>query len=130
MAHWSERYIGEPYIPEDADCARLVARVRAEVFKLPVPDAVDVKRAASRLGRVAQMRDAVSAFGEPTEEPREGDAVLMVCRGRDSHIGSYCVVDGQPSVLHAMENAGMVVLHRLRELERIGLRVEGFYRWK
>lgn len=129
-AHWSARYIGEPYLPEEADCARLVARVRVEVFGLPVPDAVDVKRAASRLKRAAQLKDAVEAFGELTDSPAEGDAVLMYCLGRPSHIGVFCLVNGERCVLHAMENAGHVVLHRLRDLHRVMLTVEGFYRWK
>lgn len=130
MAHWSEVYIGEPYVPGEADCAALYARVSREVFRRSVPDAVEVERAASRLGRAAQMGDGVEAWGNPVERPVEGDAVLMVCAGRPSHIGVYCLVDGEPCVLHAMENAGQTVLHTLRSLGRYALRVEGFYRWK
>lgn len=130
MRHWSERYIGEPYIKGEADCAALLCRVRQEVFALSVPDAAQIERAASALGRQAQMADGVAAFGEATSHPQEGDAVLMLCRGRPSHIGVYCEVDGERCVLHAMQNVGMVVLHRLRELHRSFLIVEGFYRWK
>lgn len=130
MAHWCESYIGQPYIHGEADCARLVCQVRREVFGQPVPDGAEVERAASRLGRTLQMRDGVSVFGQRVSSPSEGDAVLMICRGRPSHIGVFCVVDGEDCVLHAMENAGMVVLHRLRELGRVLLAVEGFYRWK
>lgn len=128
--HWSEAYIGNPYIPGEADCGRLVCRVRREVFRLPVPDEAEFERAASRLGRVGQMADAVAVFGQPVAVPSDGDAVLMICRGRPSHIGVYCVVDGEPSVLHAMENAGCVVRHALRNLGLVQLAVEGFYAWK
>lgn len=128
--HWSEKYIGQPYIPNEADCARLLCRVRREVFVKPVPQEAELERAASRLGRAAQMRDAVDVLGIRTESPSEGDAVLMICRSRPSHIGAYCVVNGEPSVLHAMENAKQVVLHRLRDLHRVNLSVEGFYAWK
>jgi hypothetical protein len=130
MAHWSEPYIGEPYVPGEADCARLLCRVRQEVFHRPVPAAVDVERAVSRLGRAAQMVDGVEAFGVAVSDPKEGDAVLMLCCGRPSHIGVFCVVDGERCVLHAMENVGMVVLHRLRDLHKCMLAVEGFYQWK
>ena len=130
MAHWSEKYIGQPYATNNADCARLLAKVRKEEFGLPVPDDIEVERVASRLGRVGQMVDLVSAYGEKTYNPKEGDAVLMLCRGRPSHIGAYCIVDGEPSVLHSMENAGMVVLHKIRELNRVFLSVEGYYTWK
>jgi hypothetical protein len=130
MPHWSEKYIGQPYAVNSADCARLLSKVRAEQFNLPVPQDIEIDRAASRLGRVGQMQDLVNEFGEKTDNPKEGDAVLMYCRGRPSHIGAYCIVNGEPSVLHAMENAGMVVLHRIRELNRVFLTVEGYYSWK
>lgn len=130
MAHWSEAYIGEPYIKGEADCARLLCRVRREVFSLPVPSGAEIDRAASRLGRAAQMEDGVEAFGERVSDPKEGDAVLMICRGRPSHIGVFCIVDGERCVLHAVENIGMVVLHRLRDLHKTMLAVEGFYAWK
>ena len=128
--HWSQKYIGQPYVAGEADCARLVCQVRREVFGQPVPDEAEIERKASRLARVVQLTDGVDAFGQHTELPQEGDAVLMVCRTRPSHIGVYCVVDGEPAVLHAMENAGMVVLHKLRDLSRVFLEVEGFYKWK
>lgn len=128
--HWSERYIGQEYSSGSADCARLLARVRREVFSLPVPSDIEVERAASRLGRAGQMSDLVEAYGQPTETPRDGDAVLMICRGRPSHIGAYALIDGEPCVLHAMENAGHVVLHKIRDLHRVFLTVEGYYTWK
>lgn len=130
MAHWSENYIGRAYVRGEADCARLVCAVRREVFGLPVPEEAEPERAASLLARYHQMREGIADYGARTDTPQEGDAVLMLCRGRASHIGVYCVVDGEPSVLHAMENAGMAVRHRLRDLPRILLAVEGFYRWK
>lgn len=128
--HWSENYIGDPYVLGDADCARLVASVRKEIYKLPVPSDVEVDRAASRLGRVGQMGDLIEMYGQRTDNPEEGDVVLMICRARPSHVGVYCIVDNEPCVLHAMENAGMVVRHRLRDLPKVLLTVEGFYKWK
>lgn len=130
MSHWSEKYIGHQYMVNTSDCARLLSRVRSEQFGLPVPTDIEVERAASRLGRIGQMQDLVNEYGVRTASPKEGDAVLMLSRGRPSHIGVYCIVDGQPSVLHAMENAGMVVLHKIRELNRVFLSVEGYYAWK
>lgn len=127
--HWTEQFIGQEYEAGTADCARLLAQVRRDVFKLPVPTDIDVERAASRLGRSAQMSDLVEAYGHKTDTPKDGDAVLMICRGRPSHIGAYALVSGEPCVLHAMENAGHVVLHRIRDLHRVMLSVEGYYAW-
>lgn len=130
MTHWVEQYIGRPYILGEADCARLLSDVRREVFNLPVPSEVEVDRVASRLGRVGQMTDLVAEYGKWTNKPAEGDAVLMICMGRPSHIGVYCYVDGRHCVLHSMENAKMVVLHKISDLNKYLLSVEGYYKWK
>ena len=129
MAHWTDNYIGRPYALDTADCARLYYDVSREVFGRGVPAVGDIERAASRLGRTAQMADAVALYGDPVDSPQDGDAVLMWCLGRPSHIGVYCLL-GEPHVLHAMENAGHVCLHAIRNLTRLNLRVEGYYRWK
>lgn len=128
--HWSEKYIGLPYELGVLDCALLATTVRRNEFGMEAPSDIDVERSKSRLGRVAQMGDAVSEYGEKTDNPVEGDAVLMICRGRPSHVGIYCLIDGIPYVLHAMENAKMVVLHKISQLNRVFLSVEGFYKWK
>ena len=129
MAHWSDNYIGQEYRLGDADCAALFARVSWEVFGHTPPTEADIERAQSAFGRALQVADGVDSLGKPADSPKEGDAVLMMCRGRPSHIGVFCVVDGEKCVLHAMQNAGMVVRHRLRELHRVNLQVEGFYTW-
>lgn len=130
MSHWSEKYIGRPYVLGEADCARLLSDVRREVFCLPVPSEVEVDRAESRLGRAGQMTDLVAEYGQRTDAPKEGDAVLMICAGRPSHIGVYCRIGFTEYVLHAMENAGMVVLHKITDLNKHLLKVEGYYKWK
>jgi len=128
--NWSTRYLGTPYQLGDADCAALVCKVRAEVFAGHVPTETDVERLQSALGRSGQIQDGVSAFGIKTEQPTEGDVVLMMCRARPSHVGVYCEIDNVPYVLHAMQNAGQVVLHKLDDLPKVQLAVEGFYQWK
>jgi cell wall-associated NlpC family hydrolase len=130
MAHWSAKYIGLPYAHGDADCGRLVCRVREEVFGMPAPTPADEDRAHSAYGRASQIVHVIEEFAQPVAAPMEGDIVLMYCRARPSHVGVYCVVDGEPSVLHALETPGMAVLHRIRDLWRVNLSVEGCYRWK
>lgn len=127
--HWSENYIGKPYILGDADCAALVCEVREQQFDGTVPEFVLAMRENTRLKRVEQLESLAREAVKPTNNPDEGDVVLMLCRGRPSHVGVFCVVDGEPSVLHAMENAKMVVRHRIRDLEKFGLKVEGYYKW-
>lgn len=127
--HWSDSYLGEPYRPVEADCAALAVRVAREVFGRHV----DLPQHAAGLRSGSRQIDAIAEAGSVAErvtDPRDGDVVLMRCRGVLAHVGVYCRIDGAPWVLHAMRNAGAVVRHRLRDLPAQGLAVEGFYRWK
>ena len=128
--HWSENFIGKPYSLGDADCAALVTEVRQKVFNKKIPKEVEVLRENTRLKRVEQLESLAKSFSEPTDTPTDGDVVLMICRGRPSHVGVFCVVGGEPCVLHAMENAKMVVRHKIRDLPKFFLEVEGYYKWK
>ena len=128
--HWSENYIGRPYILGDADCAALVADVKEKEFDGELPDFVRTMRENTRLKRVEQLESLAREAVIKTDDPLEGDVVLMMCRGRPSHVGVFCVVDGENCVLHAMENAKMVVRHRIRDLPKFFLEVEGYYKWK
>ncbi len=69
-------------------------------------------------------------YATPTEDPIEGDGVLMIGRGRTNHIGIVCFINKQLYILHAMRNAKITVLHQLIELKHSGLIVEGYYKWK
>lgn len=130
MGHWSEQYIGSPYVYNKLDCANLVTRVKKEVFNFPVPAEMECKREDSLTARLRQIKHIFDEYGERTDDPQEGDAVLMLFAGRPGHIGVYCLVNKHKCVLHAMESAGMVVLHKISDLERYFLKVEGYYKWK
>lgn len=124
--HWSTQYIGQPYA--ETNCAELAAQVYREQFggqpKLPV-----MPNSLARQCRL--MDDLLADFAYPVTAPRDGDLVLMQCRGRLSHVGVFCDCGGSQHgyVLHALKNTAQVVLHRLRDLERLQLQVEGYYRW-
>lgn len=126
-AHWAEAYVGIPYVVHEADCARLAERVRREQFAhvLELPRESHDNPFARGATIAVHTRD----FAVRTDEPKEGDGVLLLARGRLQHIGIYCLPGGVPHVLHADQGAGAVVLHRVRDLERLGFRLEGYYRW-
>ena len=127
--HWTEKYIGRPYVRGIADCARLVCEVRRQEFRGEVPEETEVVRAQSALGRALQVSDGVAVYMEVTDTPEDGDVVLVYVRGRPSHVGVFSFLD-EPCILHATENAGMTVLHKIRDLPKYGMSVEGYYKWK
>lgn len=132
MGHWSERYVGLPWIEGEFDCADLCALVRAEVFGQPI--ALPPEHGAGPFGRSAAIARHAADYAVPTDAPVEGDAVLMLARGRVQHIGVLCEIAGERWVLHNQQTGdapprGHTVLTRVRELGRYGYRIEGYYRW-
>lgn len=127
MAHWSDQYLGLPYVEFEMDCAALAAKVQKEVFgheiKLPQSRPAGIRDQSNLIA------DLQADYATPTDNPEDGDGVLMVCRGISGHIGIYCKINGVPWVLHAMKNAGMVCRHKVRDLGKYNLRVDGVYKW-
>jgi hypothetical protein len=123
--HWSEQFVGLPYA--QADCAALAERVQRQVFRRDISLPGD--RAVGLRGLSGQIDALKADYAEKVETPRDGDAVLMIARARLQHVGVYCDIGGLPYVLHAVRNAGQTCLHRLCDLPRYGLTVEGYYRW-
>lgn len=126
MRHWTELYIGLPY--EEYDCASLCVKVCHEQFGKDVYLPTD--RANNLKGISKQIDDLHDDFAVITSEPEEGDAVLMIGRGRINHVGIVCYINKQLYILHAMKNAGIAVLHSITNLNSVGLTIEGFYKWK
>lgn len=124
--HWAESYVGIPY--SECDCAQLCVRVQHQRFKklLDIP--------LIRPSGLREISDMISNlqddFATIVAVPEEGDAVLMIGRGRLNHIGIACYIKNQLYVLHAMRSAGMTVLHNIVVLNSIGIDVEGYYKWK
>lgn len=125
-AHWSEAYLGRPYVEDVFDCAVLAETVRREVFghDLQLPS----ERRPGPYGRAIQLRQHLPDFVAPTTGPRDGDAVLIVAKGREQHIGLYCLIGAEPWVLHNIERS---TVHRIRvrDMEKWGYKIEGYYRW-
>jgi hypothetical protein len=127
MAHWSDQFLGEPYVKGENDCASVAVRaVRAAIGReIHIP----TERAGGWRGYSEQILAAKDGLALPVETPADGDGVLMVGRARLNHIGVMCLIGGERWVLHAMEAAGEVVRHRERDLAKFGLSIEGYYRW-
>jgi len=125
VEHWAENYVGLPYA--DADCAALAAKVQREVFNRVIN--MPVVRGHNVLALSEQIISSQAEVAEPIEQPHEGCAVLMRGRGRLNHIGVFTCLNGTAYVLHAMRSAKQTVLHKVSDLPKQGLTLEGYYRW-
>lgn len=126
--HWSDIYVGEPYLPQVGDCAALAVRVSFEQFgikaELPLDHATKLRDQAQ------QILDLKDDLAVKIHEAQDGCAALFITRGRICHIGVMCWIQSEWWVLHADQTVGFVVRQRLRELTRLHYRLEGFYKWK
>lgn len=129
MSHWSDRYVGLPYVEGARDCAAFAELVLREQFGREVR--LPSERAIGLRGMSGQLLSLTADYADLRRgAPQEGDAVLMMARGRLAHVGLLVVINGRRYVLHACRAARQVVRHTLQDLERLNLPIEGYYRWR
>jgi hypothetical protein len=130
MAIWADQFIGLPYQDGVFDCTHLIGKVQEEVFGKVIP--LPTERQPTAFGLSAQVdHHKETYFTRITEdEAVDGDVVIMRSKKRLNHIGVYFRDKKTSYVLHNLKNVGSVCTHRIRDLPRINLEVEGFYRFK
>lgn len=126
--HWSDKYVGEPYVAESGDCAALAARVAHAEFGLSID--LPLAHAEGLRDQAIQIMDEKPNLAVKIQEPFDGCPALFIARGRVCHIGVMCWIALDWWVLHADQSVGFVVRQRLREMTRLHFALEGFYKWK
>lgn len=128
MSHWSDRFVGLPYIAETGDCAALAERVAREVFGKIV--GLPTSHASTYREQAKQIMELQDSYAVKIDAPKDGCPALFIGRGRLCHIGVMCWIAGQWYVLHADQSAGYVLRQRLGDVTRLHFRLEGYYAWK
>ncbi|GAB2913660.1 hypothetical protein [Paralcaligenes ginsengisoli] len=126
--HWSDGYVGKPYIAETGDCAALAAKVAKEVLGKTI--GLPTAHAQGYVDQAKQIQEIKGDYAARIDAPADGEPVLLVGRGHDCHIGIMCWLANEWWVLHANQSFGAVTRERLRVLTRLHFKIEGFYRWK
>lgn len=129
----AEKYVGTPYLPGEFDCADLAAKVQWELFNRLISLPQHRRRPRGVMGQARMIRSLQGELAEPITAPETGCGVLMYEpneHGESLHIGTGFVAGGEIWVLHNSFTMGCAWLQRLPDLQRIGLRLEGFYRWR
>lgn len=125
--HWSDKYVGEPYISETGDCAALAERVAREVFGKAV--GLPTCHATTYREQAKQINELQDSYASRIDVPKDGCPALFIGRGRLCHIGVMCWIANEWWVLHADSSAGFVIRQRLRDITRIHWKLEGVYQW-
>ena len=133
-AHWSDKYLGRPYLRGEFDCADLVVEVAQAEFgrAVALPRHAEGVRARDR-----QIERLTGELGRRLDRAdgdviQDGDIVLMKSAGRrlslGHHIGVVAVLPLAVCVLHCVASVG-VVRHPLDFLAARQLTLTGIYRW-
>ena len=125
MMHWTEQYIGKGYDERTNNCAHLLIDVQYQVFNKEVDIAVPER--PEEFNRAIEKQRV--SLAQKINTPSEGCAVLLISKGRPSHIGIYTEINNEPYVLHALEKRG-VCLHKITKLHHLQMEVEGYYEFK
>ena len=120
--HWTQAYLGLPYIMGVGECGHRAALVWREQFGFEV-------EAAPAFGDMEAAQKLIKAqlsgpeWG-PVQQPTEGDAVIMWKGSRIAHVGVWV----EPGlVLHCTRADGMVLTPE-QDLAGQGFRVFGYFR--
>lgn len=128
-----QRYVGTPYHAGTSDCADLAARVQRELFGREIALPSHEQRPGGAAGQrrlIASLRDELALR---VDVPFTGCGVLLLEPGAFAplwHIGTGAMRQGEVWVLHNSEKLRSAHFHRLSDLQRWGMQLEGFYAWK
>lgn len=128
-----QAYVGTPYRLGEFDCADLARMVQREVFGREIALPEHRRRppgAAAQRREISSLRDELALR---VDVPFTGCGALLFESGPFAplwHIGTVALHKGETWILHNSEKLGSAHLHRLSDLQRWGMRLEGCYAWK
>jgi hypothetical protein len=125
--HWSDKYVGIDY--REMNCAELVEVVGKEVFnkKIVFPKNNGKAKDQSNLLK----KEFYNFFQEEKiHNPTDGCCVLMSGNQEMHHIGLACFINNEWYVLHSFKLCRSVVRQKIKDIDRGGLSIEGYYLWQ
>lgn len=128
--HWASEYIGTPYSetgegPVSFYCWSFFRWIEKYKFGRDLP----------AIPNENGLLDAAKTFRDSpernewllTDDPQDGDAVLLRQARYPIHIGIWLCVDNCPGVLHCVRGNG-VVFQRMDDLSGSGWKISGIYK--
>lgn len=127
----AEALVGLPYDEEHFDCAHLVSLTQQQLFGRDV--GLPQRHPRGRRRQAVLVAQLVAALVERVQTPAPGDVALYLeveDDGRERfHMGTVFLQGGERWLLHAHATSGASVLQREADALRMGLRLDGYYRW-
>ena len=130
MGHWTEKWLGRPYVAGQHDCLDFARDVLLDEFSIEIR--IPHREATGLRGFAREIAELGGDVATPIVAGlREGDGVLMSKRGWQRgghHVGLWTAPGGTAHVLHCIKGLGSV-LWPLHGLQERGWQMEGCYRW-
>lgn len=129
----AQTYVGTLYRVGEFDCADLAAQVQRELFGRVIALPAQRKRPAGARGQAREIARLQADLADRIDLPVDGCGALFHEPDGDSqlwHIGTMFAHAGDWWVLHNSHKLQSAALHRLSDVKRFGLRLDGFYAWR
>lgn len=122
--HYLEKYLSISY--KDMNCSKFVEHILNDHFKKNI----SFPQSEGFIFRQSeQIKENLPSFCIETEDPRDGDLVLMRGIRRMSHVGLYVQIKKEHYVIHTEARLRTAALHKIKDLYLYGYGLEGFYTW-
>lgn len=125
---WFYKYLNLPY--KNHNCFEFIVMIMNKEFGLTIGNLP--KYETSLNGMNKQIIEHKLDYVEPEKinQPVTGDVVLMHSNREMNHVGLFIHSNGVDYVIHCMKGFGFSMLHKIRDLDKHGLNLEGYYRWR
>lgn len=130
MKHWIDEYVGMPYVIDTFDCVGLISLVYKQELQTDLELPTERNEGVFLLSQ--QIAESMDDYVDNVSlnKAQDFDVVLMKHKGKLNHTGLFFRVGNVPYVLHNIRSINQVVAHKIKDLEKINLFVEGIYRFK
>lgn len=124
MKHWVNKYLKISY--KEMNCSKFVEHILREEFKI---EYTFPQSEGTLFKQSQQIRDNINIFAQKTDNPKDGDMILMHGKRLMCHVGVYVKIGINEYVLHTESSLKTAALHKLKDLKNYGYSVGGFYTW-
>lgn len=122
---WVKKYLLIDY--NEMNCAEFIEYVLRDHFgkEFNFPQSK-----GSIFAESLQIRECLPKYVTRTDDPEDGDLVLMHGKRLMCHVGLFVKIGITEFVLHTDANMKSSSFHNIREIKNYGYKLEGYYKWR
>lgn len=122
--HWSTKYLMIQF--REMNCTEFIEHVLRDHFQREYSFP---QSRGSIFQQSLDIKEGLPQYCEETDDPQDGDVVLMNGLRSLCHVGLYVKYKGVDYVFHCEKRIGRAVMHRFSEINGYGYSIAGVYKW-